>query len=231
MGSAILRVVNCVAVEDWFLEYNGSDAFGIFNTPIFFTGDFELETEFSTTHTGGWQVICGRTDINHDFLAVNIGGDVRINVAGNSITTEGFNVNDGLMHHVRVTRIGTTVSLYIDDVLGISGNVAPVQSQFDIIGSYDTNRSFPFNGIIRFVNFKDTSIPPNSRDYIIRSRNTVYELPEGVSGDVTHPQAMAYSNILAGDWSGEWAYNELSGDCGGSPGWEHATLPTFCEAQ
>ena len=210
-----------------FLTFNGLNAIGIFNTPIILVGNYEITTEFSTSYTAGWQVILGRIDINLDFLAVNIDGDVRINIGGNSITSSGISVNDGLMHNIRVIKSGTTVALYIDGALSASGIVGV--TQFQSIGSYNTPQSFYFNGKISYVNIKDLSSPDNSRNYIIDSQSIIYELPKGVEGDETHPQAMIYTGLLAGDWSDNWTYNAASNDCAGA-GWEHDTETTICIA-
>jgi hypothetical protein len=127
--------------------------------PITFTGDFEIEVEFSTTSTGGENTLCGeelylkfRVANGSLQLLIGDGTQWRINA------TSGVGVfRDGKLHKAKLTKLGDVYKVFADGVEVIStSNTATVLPKVSFIGSARSN-AYYFDGIIANAKFTDQS--------------------------------------------------------------------------
>ena len=116
-----------------------------------FTGDFEVEAEFSTTMTH-YGMIFGNSS-GGGYIAVNSQGGIKLQLVASINST--INVIDGKLHKVKVTRVNGVVKLFIDGVLDGTLNDTSTIS-YNIIGTWD-HSSLYFDGIIANVKFTDKS--------------------------------------------------------------------------
>ena len=122
--------------------------------PITFSGDFEIEVEFSTSTTGTTMIL-GNLSSSVSYLAtVGTGNQLRLNVNGAIIETPILAINDGKLHKVKVTRASGVVEIYIDNFLRASGTTTDSLS-FDVVGRFQDG--LYFNGIIANAKFTDKS--------------------------------------------------------------------------
>ena len=120
-------------------------------SPITFTGDFEVEVEFSTTSTGSFAILVSDND-NVDNINVGVTGLMRLRF--DDIIYEGtIIVNDGKLHKVNLTRESGSVSLFVDGVSDINFS-SSVNSTINTIGRWN---NFFFDGIIANAKFTDKS--------------------------------------------------------------------------
>jgi len=125
--------------------------------PITFAGDFEIEVEFSTTLSNTGNMILGNTSSINSAIFVNELENHRIKTRINNVSITGTTtVNDGLLHKVKIARVGTTFKLYVDGSLEGTTTVTTSNVLFDLIGRYTGNTHF-FDGIIANVKFTDKS--------------------------------------------------------------------------
>ena len=121
--------------------------------PITFTGDFEIEVEFSTP-SGGTQVILSST--TNDFIALASNSTkVRVNINGSQADSTTLNLTDGKLHKVKVIRVGSSITTFVDGIQNVTFTSAGTSS-FKYVGSWG-NTSLYFNGIIANVKFTDKS--------------------------------------------------------------------------
>jgi len=123
--------------------------------PVVFTGDFEIELELITSSFEG-HLICGTSEIAQDYIFV------RSETAeiGLSIFGAAFNgtivVADGDLHKIKITKVGTTLSLFVDDVPDGTGTTTASSASFGLIGVW-SNGSLYFDGILANSKFTDLS--------------------------------------------------------------------------
>ena len=120
--------------------------------PITFTGDFEIEVDFSITDGLSYDMLFSNSSflpyitINNNKFAYHFGSG---EVVGSIVVT------DGKLNKAKLIRVGATVSLYINGVLdGTSTNSTSLT--FVNIGQWYDGR-YPFEGIIANVKFTDQS--------------------------------------------------------------------------
>ena len=125
--------------------------------PITFAGDFEVDVEFSTTLSNAGNVILGNTNNINSAIFVDQFENHRIKTRINNVSIIGTTtVNDGLLHKVKIARVGTTFKLYVDGSLEGTTTVTTSNVLFDLIGRYTGNTHF-FDGIIANAKFTDKS--------------------------------------------------------------------------
>jgi len=124
--------------------------------PITFAGDFEVEVEFSTTNFNGCMII-SNLNSNQDYIFVRSGssGSVGLGIAGAAFNG-GILVADGKLHTIKVTRVGTTVSLFVDGVFDGTGTSTSSAASFGLLGAWSVG-TFYFDGIIANAKFTDKS--------------------------------------------------------------------------
>ena len=122
-------------------------------TPVTFTGDFEIEVEFSTTSTV-IQIITG--DTSNDFISlISSGTKVRFKIGGVEADSNSLTLIDGKLHKIKVVRVGSVITTFVDGIASATLTNAGV-STFGYIGTWDV-ASLYFNGIIANAKFTDQS--------------------------------------------------------------------------
>ena len=121
--------------------------------PITFAGDFEIEFEFSSTSTQT-QIILG--DTINDFIAlVDNSTILRVKINGTEADSTILNLNDGKLHKVKVIRVGSLITTFVDGIQRVTFNSSGT-STFKYVGAWDLSFYY-FNGIIANVKFTDKS--------------------------------------------------------------------------
>ena len=124
--------------------------------PITFSGDFEIEVEFSTTMTGDGMVI-GYSSGSSSFINIHqSSGLLRANIFGTSIYSSSI-VNTGKLEKIKVVRTGTTLNLFINNTLEATATGASSGSViFNRLGLWNVS-AYYFDGIIANAKFTDKS--------------------------------------------------------------------------
>jgi len=121
--------------------------------PITFAGDFEIEVEFSTTSSSATYDMLFSNSTTDPYITLYNGKFVYR--FGSGEVTGSIFVGDGKLNKAKLTRVGSTVSLYINGVLdGTSTNSTSLR--FVNIGKYWSS-NFYFDGIIANAKFTDKS--------------------------------------------------------------------------
>ena len=139
--------------------------YGTLDTPIVFTGDFEVVAEAATAeNTTAIMALFGGTSIG---TWVGSNGTVdRLGMVLDSYNSANIipvsvDPYDGKLHEWKVTRVGTTLSLYIDGILQDTGIGAGDPITFAEIGITQTNLLYNWIGQILSVKFSDTRLRTN----------------------------------------------------------------------
>ena len=196
--------------------------------PITFTGDFEIEFEFSNATSQNFQMLTSGTS-NTEYLALLSSGLLELRLPDFVIYTTTV-VNDGKLHLIKVTRVGTTVNIIVDGALeGTQTQDTNIEIS-SYIGKW-YNGSYPFDGIIANAKFTDKS---GASDVV-----TTFKLDQATANtesSVEGNNSLTYNNIPQ---SGRELYtledaawvnnNELivNGDFSSSGGWTEGSSWTI----
>ena len=123
--------------------------------PITFTGDFEIESDIECNSFSG-HMIASTSGIAQDYFFVRSGtGEIGLNISGVSLNGT-IVVADGKLHTIKITKVGTTLSLFVDGVADGTATTTSTVAEFELIGKW-YNLSLQFDGIIANVKFTDQS--------------------------------------------------------------------------
>ena len=173
--------------------------YGTFDTPITFTGDFEVEVETAIPDASlgtPWLSlvdVLNTTRINQrGAMLANADGTTIAYVIGGTVLTAtmagGVTPYDGKIHKWVVKRVGTIGSIEIDGITQISGTVATAATDFDSIGA-DQSLANLFHGQLLSAKFTDAGTVV--ANYVFDSGSDLYQFPRGeglgneLSGDPT----------------------------------------------
>jgi len=120
--------------------------------PITFSGDFEIEVEFSTTSASGYDMLFSNLTTT-PYITLYNGKFVYAFASGEIVGT--VFVSDGKLNKAKLTRVGTTVSLYINGVLD-GTSTSSTSLTFVNIGKWSSDTHY-FDGIIANAKFTDKS--------------------------------------------------------------------------
>ena len=120
--------------------------------PITFTGDFEIEVEFSITDGLSYDMLFSGST-NNPYITVK--NNKFIYAFGSGEVVGSIAVTDGKLNRAKLIRDGATVSLYINGVLD-GASTSSVSLTFVNIGKWYDGR-YPFEGIIANAKFTDKS--------------------------------------------------------------------------
>ncbi|MCP5016842.1 MAG: hypothetical protein GY938_16470, partial [Ketobacter sp.] len=174
--------------DDPALNFDGTSIYGELTDPLSLTGDFEVEVLFTptTAPTGGSDSLLS-TPIQGMYLYVYRPSALVsfVHYDGSTIThTNGpaIDVLDGREHTAKVTRVGTTYTVYVDGVVGESNVInAPVSDAFELVGLRYDNQNY-FEGQIKSIKFIDKSGASDViKTYPINSGPPVYEMGAGIA--------------------------------------------------
>jgi len=135
--------------QRYFSTLDGSNYFTI--PTVTLSGDFEIEFDFSTTDNSVTKLILGQA-LDDDYIALLDTDRIQISINDVSYTINQV-YNDGKLHSIKVTRVGTTVTTYFD---GVSIDTQTDSNNFIIeeIGSYKSG-TVTFSGVIANVKITD----------------------------------------------------------------------------
>ena len=123
--------------------------------PVTFTGDFEIESDIATSSLTGHMIV-STSNATQDYIFVRSGtGEVGLSVSGGAITGT-IVVADGKLHTIKITKVGTTLSLFVDGVADGTATTTGASAQIGLIGGWSAN-SLYYSGIIANVKLTDQS--------------------------------------------------------------------------
>ena len=141
----------------YLIDLNGTNAYYELAQPIAFTGDFEIECEFSVDEiTTTWNVLfhLGVYDSSGFVLYVNNGRVYFFASSGNSLSTT-TTVNAGALNRCNVSYVGGELTLTVnDEVVSVNLSISASSDKF-YIGVRSNGSADNFNGIIANVKFTD----------------------------------------------------------------------------
>ena len=121
--------------------------------PITFSGDFEIEVEFSTTTVVRQILIDGTTDS----IQINATGTLEYSVGGGARAVAITTPFNGKLHTIKITRVAASEFLFYD---GVQVSTSAINTNpaggFEKFGSTIAGANF-FNGIIANAKFTDKS--------------------------------------------------------------------------
>jgi hypothetical protein len=182
--------------------------------PITFTGDFEIEVEFSKgPQVESYNVLIGQSDGTSSWITTRT-NYVSVNILDTTISGS-IPVLDGKLHLIKIIRVGSLVSLYVDGVSDGASNVLGTFT-FDQIGSNVSGHFF--DGIIANAKFTDKSgasdvITTFKLDNSPAAANYVYGGEEVVNGDFATDSDCTISNgkaLLNGVTQGQQLWQTFS---------------------
>jgi hypothetical protein len=155
-----------------------SGAFYSLDSEFVATDEFEAEIDFLTSSTDSFSMILGGSSAG-DYLAIRGGGQLRLSIGGAVFnqTTGGY--NDGVLHTVKISRVGTTVSISADGVTLVTAtNTDPFK--VDSVGTW-ANNSFYFKGIESNLRLTDVDTPANNLEFNLNQLTANTETSSGVT--------------------------------------------------
>ena len=175
---------------------------GIFNHTFNFLGDFDITVSFATTYRDN-QILFGDAHLLTLYFNISEISGITVWSAGDSwnFSTVGFDLWDGALHTIEYRRRGTEFQVVIDGVESALADFTPLYTGPNVFRIGDSNvRHDYFRGSILGLNFVDFVTPANTLNYQFDSGSLVYEMPNGYTGDETHPLAVVYQNITDLNW-------------------------------
>ena len=184
MGFAMDNEENYSSIAPRLIPTFAGSQYGTIDTPITFTGDFEVDVEFSTTVAANTNIaVFGRSDTTTDFgkLQSTAGELVFQTDDGNSKVAYTAHL-DGKIHKAIYYRVGNVIGIKIDgDIktfsdLGVASTVT-----IGLIGAlFVAVVDQIFEGQILSVKFTDQSGAQDViTNYVFDSGSDLYQLPRG----------------------------------------------------
>jgi hypothetical protein len=132
-------------VNDFAMNYDANDDKTYFNSTLTGNADFTFEAQFKTTGTSAYyRRIFGWTGFAFE-VALNNGMISTYKAGWNSPSVITF--NDGVWHHLAVTKSGTTISIYVDgNLLGTRTLTLNLSGVMYIGSSYTSATTEQFGG-------------------------------------------------------------------------------------
>lgn len=130
--------------------------YGVLDTPIVFTGDFEIEVEVAIPDetAGLFQVLTGQATTD-DYFTAQSSGDIQVKLANTLMSlTPITDPYDGKVHKWKLSRVGTVGTVEIDGTIQHTATVATTNSIWSMIGG-NTSAQNLLHGQILSVKFSD----------------------------------------------------------------------------
>ena len=126
-------------------------------SPITFTGDFEIETEFSTTSADN-QLLVGDNFNTTYYFRTDASSGFKFFIAGANISfSSSTNIKDGELHKVKFKLVGTSLSCILNNISLGSQTITPYTGANNFIIGNSNVANFFFDGIIANAKFTDKS--------------------------------------------------------------------------
>ena len=187
---------------------------GVFQHPFAFLGDFDITVAFATVNRDN-QILFGDAHLLTLYFNISENSGITVWSEGFSwnFTTVGLDLWDGRKHTIKYMRRGTEFQIAIDGELSALADFAPLYVGDNNFRIGDSNvRHDYFRGSILSLGFIDYETPANNLNYHFDSGSLVYELPDGVVGDETHPLAVLYTALTTDNWTCGRAWLEVGTD-------------------
>ena len=155
-----------------------SNGFYLLGSEFVAAGEFEAEIDIVTSSTDSFSMIFGGSS-SGDYLAIRSGGELRLAMNGAVFnqTTGGY--NDGVLHTVKISRVGTIVSIAVDGVtLATATNTDPFKVARAGVWA---NNSYYFNGIESNLRLTDVDTPANNLEFALNQLTANTETNNGVT--------------------------------------------------
>ena len=125
--------------------------------PITFTGDFEIEVEFSTTNTANQILIGDNHNVNY-YLNMDVDSfNVLISGTQSTFFFSPQTPHDGKLHKIKYKLVGVSLELFLDGISLGSQTVVPYTGASNFIIGNSNSVNFYFDGIIANVKLTDQS--------------------------------------------------------------------------
>ena len=165
------------------------------------SGDFEIEFSISTVNTTeAFQSVTSGSANGSNEIAIftRSSGEVRVLAYVGStlqtiIDTSGVTANDGKLHNIKLTHIGTSAELFVDDVSEGSATWALDGSQdVKYVGSRNGSSQY-FDGIVSDVKLTDLATSANSLHYVLN------QITANTEESLINSNTLTYVNIPGSD--------------------------------
>jgi len=125
--------------------------------PITFSGDFEVEVEFSTTSASNDNILLGKTNDTRGFLRLGNGTpSLNFTQAGGAVYFGTNKFNDGKLHLLKLEVISGVINLFVDGFFQGTATPSDISNtNFNSIGG--KAGGYFFDGIIANVKLTDKS--------------------------------------------------------------------------
>ena len=153
-------------------QFNGVDNYATLDAPITFTGDFEVEAKVAIHDvTAAINLVILGSAASSTILYTNNSRKVLFRVDGFTISVSptGVDPYDSGEHTWRGVRIGTTIYLYIDDILQGSLAASSNSVTWTAIGAYGAGL-LPLKGHVSSVKYTDNSGTPVVIEHILDTK-------------------------------------------------------------
>jgi len=159
--------------------------YGTIDTPITFTGDFEIEVEavIPDETAGAFQVLTGDNTTGSDYITGVSTGNVEINIAGGTPLNGApvtINPYDGKIHIWKLSRTGSVGKLEIDGITQLSGTVPTTNSVWVRIAANRATAANFLHGQILSAKFTDAGTVV--ANYVFDSGSDTVQEPRGGIG-------------------------------------------------
>jgi len=152
LGSNLGKSIGNGTTNRYFTTLDGTADYYTIPT-VSLTADFEIEFDTTTVQTTT-EVFLGSGTSTDDFIASISGTSIKVKIGGVDVSTIAATFNDGKLHNIKVKRVGTTVTTYLDDVSigsGTSANTFVIAK----LGAYNAIAELFHTGVISEVKITD----------------------------------------------------------------------------
>jgi hypothetical protein len=166
--------------------------------------DFEIELDFVISNSTTFNMLLGKAGQSSPWIGVDSSG--KISAPDLIKNPSNLSYDDGLLHTLKITRVGGVIGLFVDETQAISDANYSGTLEFDLIGDWN-NGGFSFDGIISNVKLTNITTPANSLEFKLDELTQNYELPDD---NVYGPELWDYGVINADGTTNQ--FSVIAGD-------------------
>jgi hypothetical protein len=183
--SVVSNVVRSVVstIRRYFLDFNGTDSYAELETAFTPAGDFSVEVDFSIGSIPAGQEILIDSDADLKLkIGVNASNGAVAALVGDGSSwvfnsDSGISVCDGKLHRVKLSKIGSSYKLYLDnEIVASATSATAITPSVNVVGRQAGGSKY-FGGVIANVKLTDLDTPANSETYRLDRPTANYELP------------------------------------------------------
>jgi len=184
---------------------------------ITMSADFEIEIDYKLANLTTDNALIGDTDaLSGDIWRIN--GNINsmlIRLGGSTYTTTGSYTEDLKLNTAKMTRVGTTVKIFRNNIEIYSGTISLVDFTIDMVGTRQNGAFDTFNGIL--ANYKVTNIASLVMDAPIDRQYTAAAPTVINKADATKPLTAINLNNAGSLFTDSDTYGWISGNILSSP--------------